>query len=442
MATITAADVPPGLPDRVMARAQWRLLPVIFLAYLIAIVDRLNISFAAATMNEDLGFSATVYGLAGGIFFISYALLEVPSNVAMMRFGTRVWITRIMVTWGLISAAQMFVQTPMQFYVLRFLLGAAEAGFFPAILFYASIWFPVKWRGRAVSRFYVAQPVAQIIMGLVSAPILDLDGTMGLHGWQWLFLLEAIPALLMALIIWKCLPDSPATVSWLDQQERAWLTGALAADGAAITSTRHDSVWRAISDRRVLMFGLVWFFYVGAVNAFYVNTPQVLGLKTGLDVRGVGWLVAASGVLGVFTLIGLGWRSDRKQERFWHIIVPALIVAGSFATLAINPSPLLAAIAFLALAATWLPSQPVFFSALSETLHERYRAVGIAAVNTFGQFGSFLSTSAFGYARDATGSYDLGLAAIAASAVVGALIVNRIRIGSSRDRLDSASFEG
>jgi ACS family tartrate transporter-like MFS transporter len=427
MASIMATDMAPGLPDRVMKKAQWRLIPLLFLAYLIAIIDRLNISFAAATMNEDLGFSATVYGLAGGIFFVSYALLEVPSNVAMMRFGTRVWITRIMITWGIISAAQMFVQTPTQFYVLRFLLGAAEAGFFPAILFYASIWFPAKWRGRAVSRFYVAQPVSQIMMGLISAPILNLDGVMGLHGWQWLFLLEAIPALLMGVIVWKCLPDGPATVTWLATDERHWLTGALAADAAAITSTSHESVARAITDRPVLLFGIVWFFYVGAVNAFYVSLPQILGLKTGFDTRDVGLLVAAGGVLGVCTLIGLGWSSDRRQERFWHIIVPALIVATSFVTLTINPSPVLAALAFLGIAAAWLPSQPVFFSALSETLHQRHRAVGIAAVNTFGQFGSFLSSSAFGVARDATGSYDLGLAAIAVAVLVGALILNHIR---------------
>ena len=423
-----------ALPDRVMRRAQLRLLPLVFLAYLIAIVDRLNISFAAATMNEDLGFSATVYGLAGGIFFISYALLEVPSNIAMMRFGTRVWITRIMVTWGLISAAQMFVQTPLQFYILRFALGAAEAGFFPAILFYASLWFPAKWRGRAVSRFYVAQPVSQIIMGLVSGPVLNLDGTMGLHGWQWLFLLEALPALAMGLIIWKFLPDSPATVTWLDDAERRWLTGALAADAAGITATKHESVLRAIADRPVLLFGLVWFFYVGAVNAFYNFTPQIMAMKTGLDVQGVGTLVAAGGVCGVITLLGLGWHSDRRQERFWHIIVPALITAASFVALAINPSPVLAALAFIAIAATWLPSQPVFFSALSQSLHQRHRAVGIAAVNTCGQFGSFLSTSAFGYAKDTTGSYDAGLTVIAACVVIGALILRQIARESASRR--------
>ena len=427
---ITADDSGAGLPERVMRKAQWRLLPLIFIAYLIAIVDRANISFAAATMNADLGFTATIYGIAGGIFFLSYALLEVPSSAALMRFGTRIWLTRIMITWGLISAAQMFVQTPMQFYVLRFLLGAAEAGFFPAVLFFASLWFPAKWRGRAVSRFYVAQPVSQILMGLVSGPILGLDGLANFQGWQWLFLLSAVPALIMGIVIFKFLPDSPASVGWLSNDERRWLTGALAADADAITGTKHESLLRAIADRPVLLFGLVWFFYVGAVNAFYISTPQILGQKTGLGTQGVGLLVAAGGVLGAAALLGLGWHSDRRQERFWHVLIPAAIVAVSIFTLALGPSPVLAGAAFLAIAVTWLPSQPMFFSVLSQSLHHRHRAVGLAAVNTLGQFGGFLSTSAFGFARDATGSYDLGLAAIGVCVIIGALILNHLRLQS------------
>jgi MFS transporter, ACS family, tartrate transporter len=427
MASIPADDIALVDPDRVMKKVQWRLIPLLFLAYLIAIIDRLNISFAAATMNEDLGFSATVYGLAGGIFFVSYALLEVPSNVAMMRFGTRVWITRIMITWGIISALQMFVQTPMQFYILRFLLGAAEAGFFPAMLFYASIWFPAKWRGRAVSRFYVAQPMAQILMGLITAPILNLEGVMGLHGWQWLFLLEAIPALLMGVIIWKFLPDGPATVGWLDRHERHWLTSALATDSAGIPGAKHESVLRAIADRRVLLFGLVWFFFVGSSQSYFVFMPQILGTKTGLGTDTTGQIIAIGGVIGVAMILGLGWQSDRRQERFWHLLVSWAFAIAAIGAIAFTASPIVVVVAALLFAATSLPSQPLFFSALSETLHERHRAVGIAAVNTFGQFGSFLSSSAFGIARDATGSYDLGLAAIAFCMVIGALILNQIR---------------
>jgi ACS family tartrate transporter-like MFS transporter len=429
---ITADDSGAGLPERVMRKAQWRLLPLIFIAYLIAIVDRANISFAAATMNADLGFTATVYGIAGGIFFLSYALLEVPSSAALMRFGTRIWLTRIMITWGLISAAQMLVQTPMQFYVLRFLLGAAEAGFFPAVLFYASQWFPAKWRGRAVSRFYVAQPVSQILMGLVSGPILGLDGVAGFQGWQWLFLLEAGPALIMGIVIFKFLPENPAAAGWLGDDERRWLIGALAADADAITGTKHESLVRAIADRPVLLFGLVWFFYVGAINAYYVSLPQILEAKTGLDASGVGQLIAAGGVAGVVVLLGLGWRSDVRQERFWHIIVPWLIVLAAFTAMALSVSPAIVIIASLLVAAANLPSQPVFFAALAETLHERHRAAGIAAVNTLGQFGSFIGTSALGFARDAAGSYDTGLAAFAVCVLIGIALLNHLRLQSRR----------
>jgi MFS transporter, ACS family, tartrate transporter len=438
--TLIAADQPdstlpdPALPERVMRKAQWRLLPLLFVAYLIAIVDRTNISFAAATMNADLGFTATVYGFAGGVFFVSYALLEVPSNVAMMRFGTRLWLTRIMVTWGIISAATMFVQTPMQFYVLRFLLGAAEAGFFPAILFYASIWFPARWRGRAVSRFYVAQPTAQIVMGLVSGPILNFDGVAGLHGWQWLFLIEAIPAIVMGIIIYRYLPDSPAKVGWLEAEERQWLTAALAADAAGNTGTRHESVLRAISDRRVLLFGIAWLFFAGAGNAYLVSMPQILESKTGMDANTIGQIIAIGGGLGVALIIGLGWQSDKNQERFRHVLVPWIATLAAIGAMAVAASPIVVIVAALVVAATNLPSQPVFFSALTETLHERHRAVGVAAVNTFGQFGSFLGVSAFGVARDVTGSYDSGLAVVAAVMVIGALILNRIRHESASPR--------
>lgn len=432
-----AAETVPGLPDRVMKKVQWRLLPLIFIAYLIAIVDRSNISFAAETMNHDLGFTATVYGFAGGVFFVSYALLEIPSNVAMMRFGTRVWLTRIMVTWGLISAATLFVQTPLQFYILRFLLGAAEAGFFPAILFYASLWFPAQWRGRAVSRFYVAQPVSQIVMGLVSGPILGLEGAAGLHGWQWLFLLEAVPAILIGLIIWKCLPDSPASVGWLAPAERRWLTETLAADAAGNPGTAHTSVLRAITDRRVLLFGVAWLFFAGAGNAYLVSMPQILGAKSGLAAETIGRVIAIGGALGVAVIIGLGWLSDRRQERFRHVLLPWTITLAAIAVLAVNTTPAVVIIAALLVAAANLPSQPVFFSALSETLHERHRAVGIAAVNTFGQFGSFIGVSAFGVARDASGGYDLGLAGVAFSMLIGALILECIRRETASPRRQS-----
>ncbi|WP_197042046.1 MFS transporter [Sandarakinorhabdus oryzae] len=414
-----------GLPDRVMKRAQWRLLPMLFTAYLVAIVDRINISFAAESMNRDLGFTASVYGFAGGLFFVSYALLEVPSNMLMMRFGTRVWVTRIMISWGLISAAQMFVTTPFQYYVLRFLLGAAEAGFFPSILFYASLWFPAQWRGRVVSRFYIAQPASQAVLGLVSAPLLGLDGALGLAGWQWLLLLEAGPAIITGLVIWRWLPDRPEQVGWLSAAEKHWLTGQLAADAAAIAGPQHGSMLRALADRQILGLGIAWLLLAGSVNAYLYSMPLILAEQTGLGTAAVGQLVTIGGMVGVVVLLALGWHSDRRQERHWHVLLPWALVGVAFVVLGVTTSPVLAMAAALAIAALNLPSHPVFWALVSEQLHERHRAVGIAAVNTFGQFGSFLSTSALGVARDATGGYDAGMAAIAGCVALSILILHR-----------------
>lgn len=416
-----------GLPDRVMKRAQWRLLPLLFTAYLIAIVDRINISFAAETMNRDLGFTASVYGFAGGLFFVSYALLEVPSATLMMRFGTRSWVTRIMISWGLISAAQMFVSTPLQYYVLRFLLGAAEAGFYPSILFYVSLWFPVQWRGRVVSRFYLAQPATQAVLGLVSAPLLGLEGSMGLAGWQWLLLLEAGPAIIIGLVIWRWLPDTPGDVAWLSANEKRWLTGQLAADAAAIDSAHHGSMLHALADRRVLGLGLAWLLLAGSTNAYLYSMPVILAEQTGLGTTAVGQLVTVGGIVGAVLLLVLGWHSDHRRERFWHVLVAWALVGLAFVVMALGASPALAIAAALLIAALNLPSHPIFWALASEQMHERHRAVGIAAINTFGQFGGFLSTSALGVTRDATGSYNAGLAAIAVCIALSILILNQQR---------------
>ena len=201
----------PAIGKSAMNKALWRIIPLILTAYLFAYVDRVNVGFAAATMNADLGFSATVYGLGAGLFFLGYALFEIPSNLMLVRFGARRWIARIMITWGLLSAAMMFVQTAEQFYILRFLLGVAEAGFYPGVSYYFSGWFPPCHRSRAVSRFYIAGPLGSVVMGAMSGWLLSLDGNAGLHGWQWLFLIQGLPTVLVGLAVLRYLPDSPAT---------------------------------------------------------------------------------------------------------------------------------------------------------------------------------------------------------------------------------------
>ena len=204
----------------VLSKLSWRLLPLIALGYGISFMDRVNISFAALQMNQDLHFSATIYGLGGGLFFVSYALFEVPSNLLLVRFGARRWITRIMLTWGALAAGMMFVRTPLQFYVMRFLLGLAEAGFFPGIILYLSHWFPAGYRGRAISRFYIAWPLSSVFMGAVAGALLNLQGRLGLAGWQWLFLLEGLPAVAMSVVVFRLLPDRPRDAPWLRRARR------------------------------------------------------------------------------------------------------------------------------------------------------------------------------------------------------------------------------
>ena len=217
-----------------MRKATWRLIPLVAVGYGVAYVDRVNISFASLQMNRDLGFSASVYGLGAGLFFLSYAACEIPSNLMLYRVGARRWLARIMVTWGLLAVGMMFVHTRTEFYAMRLLLGAAEAGFFPGVLFYLMQWFPAHIRARTISRFYVSLPLSQVFMGAVAGGLLNLEGKLGLAGWQWLFLVEGLPAIFLSLVFWRMLPDGPKDARWLSAEEHAWIEGRLAAEGLEV----------------------------------------------------------------------------------------------------------------------------------------------------------------------------------------------------------------
>src|ERR1700733_1145506 len=241
-------------------KAGLRLLPVISIGYGLAYIDRLNLSFASLQMNRDLHFSASVYGLGAGLFFIGYALFELPSNLLLLRFGAKRWLARIMFTWGLLAAAMMFVRTPFEFNAVRFLLGIAEAGFFPGVIYYLTLWFPARARARAVSRFYVALPLSSVAMGSVAGWLLGLGGKFGLSGWQWLFLLEGLPAAAFSLVILKMLPDNPAKAAWLHTAEKAWLEGQLKANGEQAHLGHSAGVMQALLEPKVWMIGAYFFF--------------------------------------------------------------------------------------------------------------------------------------------------------------------------------------
>ena len=392
-----------------MRKALWRIVPLIALAYLCAYTDRVNVGFAAARMNADLGFSATVYGLGGGLFFLGYALFEVPSNLMAVRYGSRVWLARIMVTWGLLSAAMMFVSTPWQFYTVRFLLGVAEAGFYPGVIFYFSHWFPACHRGRAVSRFYVASPLSSVLLGAVSGWLLALDGTGGLRGWQWLFLVQGLPTVLVGYLVWRYLPERPGNVAWLTDAEKSWIDGELSREQARIGPPRHDGIVAAMRNPRVLQLGLFGMLLIGAITTLILNTPLVLTAATGMTTGQVGWIVSAGGLLGAGVVIWAGNFADRRDSRFPDAFIHCVLLSLAFLGLALSSSAAVTVAAYLVFATVCFSIPMLTSSGWAEVLSVRELAVGAAAINTLSQIGAFVTPFAWGALKDTTGDYRAGL---------------------------------
>lgn len=392
-----------------MAKAMWRIVPLIALAYLCAYTDRVNVSFAAAQMNADLGFSATVYGLGAGLFFLGYALFEVPSNLMCVRYSPRKWLARIMITWGLLSAATMFVETPLQFYIVRFLLGVAEAGFYPGVIYYFSMWFPPCHRSRAVSRFYIAGPLTSVVLGAVSASLLALDGQAGLQGWQWLFLVQGLPSVIVGLMLLAFLPDTPGRATWLNHDEKAWIAGELAREQERIGEPAHHGLLSALRNPRVFHLGLASICYIGSITTLILSAPLVLTDATGFDTSQVGWIVSLGGVLGVAVILWSGGLADRRDTRFEDSTRFAIVIALSFLALALSPSPAVTVAAYLVFAASCFAIGPLSSSGWPQVLTARELAVGAAAINTFAQIGAFVTPYAWGALKDATGDYRAGL---------------------------------
>jgi len=412
---------------RVLARAGWRIIPLLGLAYLVAFMDRSNISFAAKTMNADLGFSATVYGIGGGVFFLSYALFEIPSNMLLERIGARVWIARIMITWGLIAAGMMLVHSAWQFYALRFLLGLAEAGFFPGVIFYLSQWFPRDARGRAISRFYISGPLARVVMGLASPALLAMNGTGGWHGWQWLFVAEGLPAVAVGLLVLWLLPETPARAAWLSAAERAWLQDRLAADGPV---QRHGNPLHALRLPVVLLLGTIGLLTTCAYYTFTLSEPQILAQATGWSVPGVGALVSAGGLAGAAAMLFTGWASDRTRARLPFMAGSALLVLAGYALIALSGGGMTALIGYACYVAGWGSVTLSVWMACTDRVAPRDMAVATATVNTMSQIGAFAGPIGWGMLRDATGSFHAGmiglcLIQIAALGVIAVLAKGR-----------------
>jgi ACS family tartrate transporter-like MFS transporter len=404
-------------------KAALRLLPVISIGYGLAYMDRVNISFASLQMNRDLHFSATAYGLGAGLFFIGYALCEVPSNLLLLRFGAKRWLARIMFTWGLLAAAMMFVRTPLEFYTLRFLLGMAEAGFFPGVIYYLTLWFPASTRARAVSRFYIALPLASTVMGSLAGWLLGLNGRLGLAGWQWLFLVEGIPSALFSVVILFALPDGPKHASWLNDREKLWIERTLREEGERAHLGHGAGVMQALLAPQVWLIGLFFFSLLTCNYGYTFSAPAILQAASGWSVSAVGYVVAAIGVCGALGMLLGGTHSDLKGERRWHIVLPCCVMGACsvVASYADQPWVLSAslALAFFAYNAVQGPA----LSVPTEFLAGRAAAAGIAAMNTITMFSGFVGPYWMGKMKDATGDYRAGLRGLAIPSLAAAAIM-------------------
>lgn len=408
---------------RTIAKVSLRLVPFLMLCYFVAYLDRVNVSFAALTMNKDIGISSTVFGTGAGIFFFSYFIFEVPSNLALDRFGARKWIARIMLSWGILSGAMALVQGEYSFYTVRVLLGIAEAGFFPGIIFYLTLWFPAVYRARIIGWFMAAIPLSSVIGYPVSGAILGLNGAAGLAGWQWLFILEAAPALVLSVVVWFYLTDRPADARWLTTEERTWLQARLNAETRQREAAHGLNVVQALLNPKVLALSLVYF---GAVATNYGTAfwlPQIVKGFGGLTNFQVGLVGAIPYVVGTIGMILWSRSSDARMERKGHAAIAFLFAAVGIAGSTLLDDPTLKMIALSVGALGVFAVLPVFWTLPTAFLSGASAAAGIAAINSIGNLAGFAGPFAIGWLKDMTGGFSAGLLAIAACAVMGLVIV-------------------
>ncbi len=410
-----------------VSNAKRRLIPFLFLLYVVSYLDRINVGFAALQMNRELGLSSTVYGLGAGIFFLSYVLFEVPSNLVLDRVGVRLWIARIMITWGLISSAMMFVRGPRSFYLLRFLLGAAEAGFLPGIILYLTRWFPSDERAHAVAWFMTATALAGVIGAPLSGVFLALDGAAGLAGWQWLFLLEGVPAVLLGILVPVYLPERPANARWLTPEEREWLTARVSAEDEAARERGHHQLGPALRSLQVWLLGCVYFCLVLALYGIGFWLPQIVQALSGLPTFSVVSLSALPYAAAAATMVLIARQADRSGAYRAWVARCAAVGAAAFilATLVSGPALSLAAISIAAVG-IWGCFGP-FWSLPAAFLSGPAAAAGIALVNSIGNVGGFVGPYVVGYVHDVTGSFTAALAVLGLSLAIAAALAHGAR---------------
>lgn len=411
------------LEHETITRVKWRMIPLLFLCYYAAYLDRVNVGFAALQMNKALGLTGAAFGLGGGIFFVGYFLAEIPSNLILERVGARVWIARILLTWGIISALTAFVWSEWSFFGIRFLLGIAEAGYYPGIILFLTWWFPSAYRSRMIALFMTAIPVAVITGSWASGYILGMDGIWGLGGWQWLFVIEAVPAIVLGVIVYFWLTDRPEQAHWLTEPQRKWLSGRLAAERAQRERIRHFALGETLRNPRVWALTLVYFGQNVTSYGFVLFLPQIVK-QFGLTNVQTGF-VSALPFIGTLVGIFLWARaSDRTGARSGMCGASLLISAAllmSCLLLKSSPIATMAALILFQVAASGIA--PTFWALPCAMLTGSAAAGGIALINSVGNLGGFLGPYVMGLVQDATGSFPLGLLAIAMGSVVAGLVV-------------------
>ena len=426
MATSTAALNPTSensktFEESTYRKVMWRLLPFLLLCYVVAYLDRVNVGFAKLQMLTDLNFSETIYGLGAGIFFIGYFIFEVPSNVILHRVGARVWIARIMITWGILSALMMFVTTPTMFYVARFFLGAAEAGFFPGIILYLTYWFPAERRGRVTATFMTAVALSGVIGGPLSGYIMkNMTGMNGWAGWQWMFLLEGIPSVLIGIAVLFYLDDRISHAKWLTDAEKALLQRNIKAE----EGTKKDlPISQTLTSGRVWLMGLIYFSFVMGLYGISFWLPTIIKATGVKDVLDISLLTAIPYGFAVVAMVLVGRSADRHQERRWHVAIPGLLGALGLVLSVMWRGDTVLAMAALTLATMGiLCTLPLFWSLPTSFLVGAGAAAGIALINSLGNLAGFVSPYMMGWLKDMTKSTDAGMYVLATSLVVGALL--------------------
>jgi len=419
------------LEARTMRRVALRIVPFLMVCYFVSFLDRVNLGFAALQMVRDVGLSPSVFGFGGGIFFVSYFLFEVPSNLALERVGARLWIARIMITWGVVAGGMALVTGPRSLYLVRFLLGAAEAGFFPGVILYLTYWFPATYRARIVGLFTVAIPVSSFLGSPISAALLGVDGWLGLRGWQWMFIVEAAPAVLLGLACLAVLTDRPADARWLGEDERAWLLARLDTDARRAAPVAPTSTWRVLWNRHVLVLSVVLSGSTAVSSGLQLWQPQIIK-SYGLTNMQTGLLNSIPFALASVVMVWWGSRSDRTGERVWHASLPLVLTAVSLLSALVFDS-LLAIVVILCLAAIgiYAGKGPVW-AVSTEWLSTSAAAAGIAQINAISNLAGFGTTYVMGIIKDATGRFTLALLPLVALSGVAAVAILLMGRSSAR----------